>query len=105
MSEDTKMDILEDILYPALDEAKENIETAKTIKATPDSILFGSDGMDSLGLVQYIVLVEEKVADLTGLEITLASDKAMSRNRSPFLNLKVLGEFVDELLKEEGYHG
>jgi acyl carrier protein len=81
------MDVLTEILFPAVDEAKRTIPSASSLERTPESPLFGDGGLDSMGLVRFIVLVEERIQDLTGVEITLASDKAMSRKSSPFKSL------------------
>ena len=99
------MNILEDILYPVVDEAKGSIESAKDMEKKPDAVLFGVNGLDSLGLVSFVVMAEEKVDDLTDIELTLASEKAMSRRNSPFLTLQTLADYIQECLDEEGYDG
>jgi len=97
------MNVLEDVLYPVVDEAMSTIESAKAMKKTPEAVLFGADGLDSMGLVSFIVLAEEKVDDLTDIELTLANEKAMSRSNSPFLTLQTLADYITECLAEAGY--
>src|SRR5687768_11317033 len=99
------MDVLTEILFPAVDEAKRTIPSAAALERAKESPLFGDGGLDSMGLVRFIVLVEEKIQDLTDLEITLASDKAMSRRSSPFKSLGTLAEYIDECLAEAGFSG
>ncbi len=99
------MDTLSEILFPAVDDAKRTIKAAAAMERTGDTILYGDGGLDSMGLVQFIVLAEEQVEDRTGVELTLASDKAMSRKSSPFRTLATLAEYIDECLKEEGWSG
>lgn len=99
------MNILEDVLYAVVDEAKGSIESAKNLEKKPDAILFGADGLNSLGLVSFVVMAEEKVDELTDIELTLASEKAMSRRNSPFLTLQTLADYIQECLAEEGYNG
>ncbi len=99
------MNILEDVLYACVDEAKGSIDSAKNLEKKPDATLFGIDGLDSLGLVSFVVMAEEKVGDLTDIELTLASEKAMSRRNSPFLTLQTLADYIQECLAEEGYNG
>jgi D-alanine--poly(phosphoribitol) ligase subunit 2 len=98
------MNILETILYPCVDEAKETIETAANLEKTPEAVLFGADSLDSLGIVRFIILVEEKIEDETDLSITLANEKAMSRKNSPFKTLQALANYIQELMIEEGYN-
>ena len=97
------MDVLTEILYPAVDEAKKTIESAAALERSPESRLFGAGGLDSLGLVRFIVLVEERIEERTKLELTLVSDKAMSRSSSPFRTLQTLADYINESLAEEGF--
>lgn len=98
------MDVLADILYPAVEEAK-TLEGLDKLQASPDAPLFGDGGLDSMGLVRFIVMVEERIEDTTEVGLTLASDKAMSRRTSPFSTLGTLAEYIGECLAEEGFDG
>jgi hypothetical protein len=63
--------------------------------------LFGTEGvLDSMALVQFIVEVETNLEDHTGTSIVLASERAMSRRRSPFGSIGSLVEYIEELLAE-----
>ena len=99
------MSILEDVIYPCVEEAQATIESAKSLEKAPGSVLFGAGGLDSLGIVRFIVLIEEKIEDETDVELTLANEKAMSRKNSPFKTLQTLADYIQELLDEEGYDG
>lgn len=64
-------------------------------------IIFGEGGMlDSLGLVNFLADLEYTVGVKYGREIVIASERAMSRARSPFRDVDTLAEFVGELLAE-----
>ncbi len=68
----------------------------------PETPLFGREGVfDSMGLVSVIVAVEESVSDEFGVEITLADQRAMSQEKSPFLNSTSLAEYAGILIAEE----
>jgi hypothetical protein len=62
--------------------------------------LFGGDGiLDSLGLVGFIVTVEEALEDEYGISVILADEKAMSRRTSPFSRISYLIDYIIELIK------
>ena len=64
--------------------------------------LLGSRAIcDSLGLVSYLVALEERINDAFDARITLMSERAMSQERSPFRNLYALVDFIEELLGEQ----
>ena len=61
--------------------------------------IFGADGaLDSLGLVNFLADLEYRLAAEFGRELVLASDRAMSRTRSPFRDVDALTAYVLELL-------
>jgi acyl carrier protein len=92
---------LDNILYPVVAEAILCIDTAKSLKQEPEATLFGDSALDSMGLVRFIVMVEERIEDELDVSLTLASEKAMSRKRSPFRSLQALADFIDECLAEQ----
>lgn len=67
----------------------------------PETILFGADGLlDSMGLVNLVILVEQYVADEHGASITLADRRALSLSNSPFRTVRSLASYAEALLKE-----
>ena len=67
--------------------------------------LFGGNGiLDSLGLVSFIVSVEEVLEDKFDISIVLADEKAMSRRTSPFSKISYLADYILELINED-YNG
>lgn len=65
-----------------------------------DAIFGAGAPLDSLGLVNFLADLEARVAEETGCEIVLASERAFSRGRSPFRDVPSLVEFLGELLAE-----
>ena len=62
-------------------------------------ILFGENAvLDSMGLVNVIVDIESKFWD-ENIEISLTSEKAMSRRNSPFRTIETLAEFIKEQIE------
>ena len=65
-------------------------------KANEDTVLFGKESvLDSMGLVNVIIDIESRFLD-EGYEISLTSEKAMSRRNSPFRTISTLAEFIEE---------
>lgn len=89
-----------EIIYENIDEINEQngINIPKDINAR----LFGRESeLDSLGLVNLIINIEEKVNEVYNTSITIANEKAMSQKNSPFRTVETLAEYVDLLIKEE----
>ena len=71
-----------------------------------DLLLFGKGGiLDSMNLVTLVVAMEEVIEEEYDVNIILADERAMSRSQSPFRTLESFGEYILELLREEGLDG
>lgn len=91
----TNIDIL-GLIKSALKEVAEmnEIDIPQIDEKTP---IYGKRGyLDSVALVHLIVDIEEELSEM-GYDITIASEKAFSRNISPFLSVKTLERFIKEL--------
>jgi acyl carrier protein len=87
----------------AVDDLNEVLDPEERLDKSPDVALIGMDArVDSLGLVNLIVLVEEKIQQRFGVGITLVDERAMSQSKSPFRTLGSLAEFVEEQLADHG---
>lgn len=90
----------------AVTAAAEEINLSMTpetrVSTDPEAVLFGEGSpLDSVGLVQVVMAAEAHLADVTGLDIVLASEAAMSRKRSPYRSLKLLAEYAVEISGKE----
>jgi hypothetical protein len=66
-----------------------------------DLRIFGPGApLDSLGLVNFLADLEYRLGEKFGREFVLASERAMSRGRSPFRDVDALTEYVVELMAE-----
>jgi acyl carrier protein len=96
--------IFDDVMKVVLESVAElnlQLDASQQLQLTPDTQLFGRGSrLDSLGLVNLIVLVEEKAADTFGKSVTIADERAMSQKSSPFRTVRTLSEYLFGLLKE-----
>lgn len=94
---------IEEIIIEAVKEINEELENPNLAKPNGKTKLFGAAGnLDSLGLVNLISTIEERVGDEFDQDITLADERAMSQQRSPFRNIETLAAYIKTLLEEEG---
>jgi len=89
------------LVFDTLEQINEQLPSEKQVPNERETILLGKNGnLDSLGLVNLIVAVEERVEDELGTTITLADEKAMSQDVSPFKSLDTLINYITKLLQE-----
>lgn len=94
-------DAVQAIIFQALTNVNEERSPDDLFIIGPDTILFGTDAaLDSLSLVSVIVDVEAALSDVSGREISLTDDRAMSQAVSPFTNVSTLTSYILLLLSE-----
>lgn len=82
----------------AIAEVNLSLPEEKHLSDDPDAVLFGDgSALDSIGLVNVVMALEAHVGDLTGEDIILASEAAMSRRNSPYRSLRALAEYAVEV--------
>ena len=90
----TKEELI-DIIYECLGEVNEQLPDHAQIQKSPDAILVGrAGGLDSLGFVNFIVLVEEKCAHKYGITASLMDASAREDDA-----LEDVGGFADCLFR------
>ena len=93
---------IESLIYNALDETMESSPKKFEIKKDFKTNLFGGDGaLDSLGLVNFLINLEQKIEDNYDVELTIANEKAMSLKNSPFRTVESLNDYLIGLLDEQ----
>ncbi|CAM2068802.1 hypothetical protein SCOR_25760 [Sulfidibacter corallicola] len=93
---------VQEAVYLAVDETNED-QGEELLPKSLDTLLFGENGrLDSLGLVNFISVVEEHVEDVFDATIVLADERALTAEKSPFHSIANLVEYVCVLLREEG---
>jgi hypothetical protein len=88
-------------IYDAIDEINEDLEQSEKILKNYDAQIFGTgSSLDSMGLVNLITLIEQRIEDETGKFISIADEKAMSMQSSPFKTVATLKDYIANLLNE-----
>ena len=90
-----------DILTMIINEAS-SITDLENDEINFDTTIYGNDSrLDSLGLINLIVAVEQNIEDEFDVNITIADERAMSQKHSPFTTIGSLANYIEMLLKEE----
>lgn len=94
------MDVLK-VLYEAIDEINLDLEEGEKVEKGIDTVIY-ADGssLDSLGLVNLITIIEQKIEEETGEYITIADERALSMESSPFQTVKTLKDYIELLINE-----
>ncbi len=94
-------EIITEIVYSVIDDINSDLVNKKISKSL-DSELYGhKDLLDSFELVNFIVLLEEKIEERLSNTLSLTDDKALSQDYSPFGTVGTLIDYVITSLDEQ----
>lgn len=97
----TEDQLMRDALMRCIKDALDEVNTTRVEKipteALDDVYLYGQQGVfDSLQLVDFVMIFEEKVAERVGAVVSIVSAKAVSRTVNPFRKVSTLVDYVIE---------
>ena len=88
-------------IYQAIDEINAQKPPEKRLEKRQDTVLFGrASKLDSLGLVNLILITEENIEDFFGVTINIADERAMSQELNPYQTVRSLSQYICRLLIE-----
>ncbi len=90
------------VIMNSIEEINRQLENEHQLEKSTNTVLYGEDGkLDSLGLINLVVAVEQNIEDEFDVTITLADERAMSQKHSPFMTIESLEDYIEILLEEE----
>lgn len=89
------------IIISTINTMNENLDEVIQVKDGLDTVLYGNGGkLDSLDLINLIVAVEQNIEDEFDVPVTLADERAVSQEHSPFSTVGSLVDYIEVLLGE-----
>ena len=88
-------------IYRAVDWINGELPPDRQLIKAPETRLLGSQSvLDSMHLVSLIVTIEREVEDTLGMALTLADERALSMNASPFRSIQSLADYIGILIRD-----
>ena len=89
-------------ILETINEYNDGLSKNDQISSNLDSSIYGgSSNLDSMGLVSFIVGLEQSIEDKFDQSISLADEKAMSQKSSPYQNINSLADYILKLLVKD----
>ena len=93
-----KTEIIETIIE-TINDFNEDLSENDKISTDYDEALYGANSkLDSMGLVSFIVGLEQNLEEKFNKSISLADERAMSHNTNPFKSINILAEYIFNIL-------
>jgi acyl carrier protein len=90
-------------IFEAVDIINEQLSKAQRLDKSIDAVLIGETSkLDSLGLINFIVAVEQKIEDEFNKTVTLTEDEDLiSSTEGPFQTIGTLSDYLADQLEEK----
>lgn len=98
MTMNKKEEIIQAI-FSAVDEINLQLPEGQRLQKNLNTTLFGN--LDSLGLLNFVVEVEQNIEKAFNISISLADEKAIATKPSPLTSIKILAEYISALMGGE----
>lgn len=91
------------VIFKGIDSVNDIRPKEARISKEADAALMGeSGGLDSLGMVNLIVAIEQQIEEHFHVTLDLADDEAMSMKDNPFATVESLVNYIAHLLERKG---
>lgn len=88
-------------LLDTIDELNKQLPKQARLDRSLDAGLTGSSGkLDSLGLINFIVIAEQKIEEEFGRRISLTDETIASRSPQVFSTIRTLSDYLSRILEE-----
>jgi len=85
------------LIYETIDEINEQSPPDRKISKSEQTVIVGEgSALDSLGIINFLVSLEERVAAFTGRSVTLLNDEVLSDPARPLRTLALIEKFISE---------
>ena len=90
------------VIYDAIDELNQQRPEMDRLQKMPETALFSESGpLDSLGLVNFVVAVEDIFENEFGYSISLMDERSRSQEANPFQSIETLIDYICGLVEEK----
>jgi acyl carrier protein len=89
-----------EVIFDAVDNLNRQLAEDQRLAKSTETMLMGENGsLDSLGLVNFIVAVEEKIEEQFTMSIVLSDESLILSANSPFRTIGTLVDYITNQLK------
>lgn len=90
-----------EVIFAAIDEINLQLSAEKRLEKSLDTLLSGrASKLDSLGLVNLILITEENIEDSLGITVNIADQRAMAQEYNPYRTVGSLSQYISQLCSE-----
>ena len=100
MKQKINKEIATKLIFEGIKDYNTQVNKKNQLPISIELELFSENGvLDSLGLVNLIMSIEEQFEDYLDISIVIADEKAMSQKNSPFKSVQSMADYLSKELQ------
>ncbi len=100
MTQISAIDKVTKVIFDAIDEVNMLLPPDVRLAKSTDTILFGSGGgLDSLGQINFLVALEQKIEENLSISINFMDVAANSQQDNPLATIETLTDYISSILQ------
>ncbi len=100
MKQKINKEIATNLIFEGIKDYNTQVNKKNQLPISTELELFSENGvLDSLGLVNLIMSIEEQFEDYLDTSIVIADEKAMSQKNSPFQSVQSMADYLSKELQ------
>jgi acyl carrier protein len=90
-----------ELVYGVIDVLNRQLPPSRRLSKSPETVIVGPSGaLDSLGIVNFVVALEEHASDALGISVQLLDESAIVDVDGPFRSVGTLVTFLQTLPRQ-----
>ena len=86
------------MIYEAVDVVNRQLPHSRRLAKSPDTVIVGPSGhLDSLGIVNLVLAIEERAAEVVGAPVRVLDEGAMLDASGPLRDIGSLASFLERV--------
>jgi hypothetical protein len=86
------------LVYDAIDVVNRQLPASRRLAKSPDTVIVGPSGvLDSLGIVNFVITLEERAGDVLNGPVMLLDSAALADEHTPLETVATLARFLETL--------
>jgi hypothetical protein len=86
------------LVYDAIDVVNRQLPSSRRLAKSPETVIVGPSGsLDSLGVINFVITLEERASKVLSAPVDLLDSTALVEEHSPFRTVDTLTRFLETL--------
>ncbi len=91
---------VQNVIFEVIDEVNGQLPPECCLKKSPQTVIVGEEGvLDSLGVTNFLITLEEKILEYCNQSITLLNDEFLSSDQKTLYTVESIERYITDVIQ------